>query len=190
MNRALAYIVACALISIAVAASVVRLCLAPSYKTPMSPISLLCGFSGSQEKSTFKILLPNEVEIRSNTPELINSENRNREARKLMDGDKNTLASPGAAKLDYTVLFFDSYEIKQVTVRWGDYGINSNYISSWKLQASIDGAIWTDVAFGDSPYGSETIINKRFSASMLRLSAASTKDWIGVYEIRIIGRPL
>jgi hypothetical protein len=37
--------------------------------------------------------------------------------------------------------------------------------------------------------GNKTVMNKRFSASMLRLKAEAENDWIGVYELDIIGAP-
>jgi hypothetical protein len=159
-------------------------------RVPFSPATLICGADTGGVKGGFRKIKTEEAEVKSNIPETEDSARMDRLAAKLFDGSLKTLAEPGATSLDYGISFFDDMEIKKITIHWKDYGINDNYINAWKLEASPDGAIWDTIAEGNSsPRTGETVVDKRFIASALRLTAQSAKDWIGVYEIEIIGRP-
>lgn len=113
-----------------------------------------------------------------------------RGADKLIDGSDKTLAAPGSEMVEYLILLLDQKEIKQMTIHWGDYGINDNYIAEWSIESSDDGEEWKTISSGPSPKDSRTVINEKIRTSRLRLKARSAKDWIGIYELEIIARPL
>ncbi len=177
--------------AVAVAALIVRACLGTGFKFHLSPASILCGDMSAKSGNAFRRVAPNEMSAMSAVPERQDlSLDAGRGADKLIDGSEKTLAAPGSAELDYRISLLEEYEIKQVVIHWGDYGINPNYVNSWSLESSEDGSAWKTVASGESPRDSKTAVNVRFVTSRLRLRADSTKDWIGAYEMQIIGKPL
>lgn len=178
-------------ISIVIAALVVRACLGTGFKFDLSPASIICGEMPGKNATAFRRIAPNEMSAISIVPEREDlSLQAGRGADKLIDGSEKTLAAPGSDKLDYRISLLEPYDIKQVVIWWGDYGINPNYVSAWWLESSEDGSAWKTVASGASPKDSSTAINERFTTSRLRLRADSAKDWIGAYEMRIVGKPL
>lgn len=180
-----------AAISIVVAALIVRACLGTGFKFDLSPASIICGDMSGKAGSAFRRIAPNEMSVMSAVTEREDlSIEAGRGADKLVDGSEKTLAAPGSNALDYRISLLEPYEIKQIVIHWGDYGINPNYIASWSLESSEDGSAWTIVASGESPRDSKTAINERFTTSRLRMRADSAKDWIGAYEMQIIGKPV
>ncbi len=179
-------------LSVGMAALIVRACLGTGFKFDLSPASFICGKSDiGTEMTTFRRLAPNEMSVISNTPERSDlSIGQGRGAEKLIDGSEETLAAPGSNTIDYTVTLLDSYEIKQIIIRWGDYGVNTNYIRSWSLESSDNGSAWKVLASGPSPADVKTVINDRMQTSHLRLKAQAEKDWIGAYELEVVGKPI
>ncbi len=175
-----------------VAALIVRACLGTGLRFDFSPADFLCGeTSGAGASGNFKRLAPGEMSAMSNIPEREDlSIAEGRGAEKIIDGSEKTLAAPGSNKIDYSISLLDAYEIKQIAIQWGDYGINPNYIASWSLESSDDGIAWKTVKSGASPADSRTVINERIRTSRLRLKAEAAKDWIGVYEVAIIAKPV
>lgn len=163
-----------------------RICASSSSKIFLSIPYLICGQNLSNSRTNFKKLQPGEIFATSNIQESAGG----RDASKLVDGSIGTLAEPGATKVDYKLNFLDNYEVKQVIIHWGDYGINDNYIKSWILESSLDDISWQTIVTGERPLDLSTVVNKRFSAKSLRLRAESAKDWIGVYEVEVVGRVL
>ena len=180
-----------ATLAVIVAALIVRACLGTGFKFNLSPASILCGDMSAKTGNAFRRIAPNEMSVMSAVAEREDlSIEAGRGADKLIDGSEKTLAEPGSSTLDYRISLLEPYEIKQIVIHWGDYGINPNYVASWSLESSEDGFAWAIVASGESPRDSKTAVNERFTTSRLRLRADSAKDWIGAYEIQIIGKPI
>ncbi len=151
----------------------------------------MCGNSSASQSSFRKITKVDLTSVES----LVNeskefSIDKGFDAQKLIDGSLSTFAAPASNKIDYQVNFVGNYKIKQVVINWGDYGVNRNYINKWSLESSVDSTNWTVIEGGDSPQSNRTVINKKFSATTLRLKAEAENDWIGVHELDIIGMPL
>lgn len=186
---ALAFVIS-AVTSVAVAAVILRACLGTGFKFYLSPGRAICGETTGSGQESFKRLTADEMSVMSVIPEREDlSIGQNRGADKLIDGSDKTLAAPGSEMLEYLVLLLEPKEIKQMTVHWGDYGINDNYIAEWSIESSDDGEEWEVVASGASPKDSRTVVNETIRTSRLRLKARSAKDWIGIYELEIIARP-
>jgi F5/8 type C domain len=181
-----------AFISVMVAALIVRGCLGTEFKFSLSPASIICGQTLAESPSSaFRHIASNEMSAQSNVPEREDLSIENgRGANKLIDGSEKTLAAPGSNIIDYSVILLNAYKIKQIIIYWGDYGINPNYINAWSLEYSDNGSVWKTIKSGMSPKDSQTIINERIQTSRLRLKAQADKDWIGVYELKIIGKPM
>ena len=63
-------------------------------------------------------------------------------------------------------------------------------MAQWKIEAKKGNGEWTIIEEGGSPKSKETVINGNYDASMIRLTAESPEDWIGAYELALVGRPL
>lgn len=179
-------------LSVVIAVGIIRACVASDPSVWLSIASMVCGNNLNASHVGFKrIMAENITSITSGITESKEfSIDRDNDATKLMDGKKTTLAAPANQKLEYIVALTEPYRIRQTIITWGDYGVNSNYITHWVLEASVDGAAWTVVKTGGSPRANETIVNENFTAMALRIKAQSPKDWIGIYELQLIGRPL
>lgn len=103
----------------------------------------------------------------------------------LVDGDEKTLAAPASNQIDYIVSLTEVYKIKEISILWQGYP----YIRSWALEASSDGNKWKEIYSNNSAPGSQTIIDNKFDASFIRLKAEAENNWIGAYELSIIGKP-
>lgn len=183
--------IAAAIISTILSVGIIRLCLGSSVSVPLSPRSFICGNDLSAGRVGFKRLTPKEIFIESAIFESKEySIDAGKDAEKMIDGDKRTLAAPANRMLDYMLKLTEPYRVRQVIITWEDYGTIAKYISQWKLEASTDGTTWKTIEEGGAPNKKETTINKSFDASALRLTAQSAEEWIGVYELEIVGRPL
>lgn len=178
-------------ISYVLSLATVRICFNIQQSARLSIASLICGRNLSAGQSVYKRLTSADIFVTSNiTESKEHSLDQGRGADKLMDGIKNTAASPASNKIDYIINFTADQEVKQVIITWGDYGQNDYYIKKWILESTTDGVVWKEVAGGGFPATPETIINKIFPARGLRLRAESEKDWIGVHELEIVARPI
>ena len=188
---AVAFVISAAT-AIAVAAVMVRACLGTTgFRFKLSPGRAICGDTMTNDQKSFKRLTADEMSVMSIVPEREDlSIGQDRGSEKLIDGSDKTLAAPGSDTVDYVIVMLEPKEIKQLIIHWGDYGINDNYIAEWSLESSDDGIEWEIVADGASPKDSRTVVNENVRTSRLRLKARSAKDWIGVYEIEVIGRPI
>lgn len=153
--------------------------------------TLICG-SGTTEFSPYKKILPTQFTLISNINESKeHSLNLGRGTAMLIDGNEDTQAAPASRTLDYYFKLFNPYLIKSVRIVWRDYGINENYINQWSLEATEDGEDWEIIEEQlQSPQANETLIEKKFQAVGLRLKVESAKDWIGIYEVELVGKPL
>ena len=125
------------------------------------------------------------------------SENEpDRKADKLVDGDVNTLAYPGynccderRKEFDYIIELTDKYDIKRVDLVWGEDGLDSSRIQWWSLEALDADGYWSVIESSDqTPHLNLTTINKEFTAAALRISAGSRDNWIGMAEVKILGK--
>lgn len=187
-------VIACGTIlvfSTALSVGVVRFCVATDASLPLSARTLICGRDLNAERVGFKRLNAENMFIVSDTPESKQySIDRGYDAAKLIDGNKLTLAAPANRMINYKFSFVEPQRIRQIIITWGDYGTIGKYVSQWKIEATEDGTAWKTIQEGSSPETKETILNKKFNAAALRLTAESPEDWIGVYEVEIVGRPL
>lgn len=185
--------IGCAIIaaSAAISVGIVRTCISSKASMSISPRWFICGDDLNASRSGYKRLVPAQISIISGVPESGEySIGKGTDAEMLVDNDKKTLAAPGNRELDYIMTMAEPQTIRRAVITWGDYGINENYIKSWSIEATMDGKEWKTIASGASPRNSETLVNETFPASAVRLRARSDKDWIGAYEIELIGRPL
>lgn len=180
-------------LAVVVAVLVVRACLGTGIRFALSPASIICGnelTATGEAPDNFRRLAPNEMTVTSLVPERADlSIAEGRGADKLIDGNEKTLAAPGSNTIDYSANLLNAYDIRQIVVYWGDYGINTNYVRSWSLLSSDDGSIWKIIDSGPSPADKKTVVNKEVRASYVRLTAEAEKDWIGAYELEIVARP-
>lgn len=193
--KAIPILIGCAAFVTAVSAvlsvGIVRLCVASAAASPLSIRSLVCGNDLNAGYAGFKRLAAENIFIESGVLESQeHSINKGTEAAKLVDGNKTTLAAPANQNIDYIITFTEPYRIRQTVITWGDYGINANYVSHWKLEAKGEAGAWKTVEEGNLPKSKETVVNKAFEAASVRLTAESAKDWIGAYEIELVGRPI
>lgn len=179
------------LLSVFLTMVILRTCIAVSDKEYASILYFVCGDSSISQKSFKKLNKSDLLSIVSNINESKEfSLDRGAAADKLIDGSTETLAAPASNKIDYQINLVGEYKIKQIIIHWGSYGINKNYVSKWSFEFSADGTNWSVLEGSDSsPKTDKTVINKRFSASNLRLKAGAENDWIGIYELDIIGAP-
>ena len=174
-----------------IAIGVIRLCIASDASAPMSFREIICGNDLNAGRVGFKKLTAESISVASNITESKEfSIDRDNDAAKLVDGKKNTLAAPANQSIEYILTLTEPHRIRQTIITWGDYGVNTNYISNWTIETSLNGETWTKIKQGASPKESETIINEDFTALKIRIKAQSVNDWIGIYEMELIGRPL
>lgn len=153
-------------------------------------MAIIRGISLPTPRAPYRILTAEQMTITSNVPESPEySIAKGNQAKNLIDGSPETIAAPAQRDLDYTIRMLEPHEIKQIEIEWGSNGLGEEYIATWSLEASMDGKSWTAIEAGGFPGNKETIITKKTTASFLRLKAHSEKNWIGVYEIKIIARP-
>lgn len=154
--------------------------------------NLVCGTNVNLYRSYYRKLGAHElISAKSNIKELKEwSIDKGTTADKLIDGSKDTRAAPANRDFDYTISLANIYSINKINLHWGADGRGPSYIDSWKLESSVDGENWETVDFGGFPKELETSVNKKFVASMLRLSGHSEKQWIGANEVEIIGKPV
>ena len=183
-------IFAAVVISFFLSVMLIRLCSSTGFRFFLSPTYLFCGTDAASNNVTFKKLTAAEVAITSNINESEEfSVKRNTLAKNLIDGDLQTLAAPANTQLDYTIKFLNKYQIKQIIIHWKNFGESKEYVNVWSLN-SISSGGGEKIASGEFPNTDRTIIDKKINAAELRITAESEKNWIGIYEIEIIGRPI
>ena len=109
----------------------------------------------------------------------------------IIDGDYNTIASPpGGYVIDYVVELSNVYEIKKIELVWKDQGTNGRNVKNWSLSIRNPNGDWEEtVNSKDPPYREITFLKTDFTTDALRLKAGPSDSNLGIYEIRIFGRP-
>lgn len=178
-------------IAVVFSIGIIRLCIGSESTFWFSIRSIVCGNDLNASRVGYKRLTAQNMSVSSDITESKEfSIDRDNDATKLIDGKKTTLAAPANQNVEYTITLTEPHRIRQTIITWGDYGVNTNYINSWSLEASENGKTWTVIKKGGSPQVSEAIINDDFTALTIRIKAQSPNDWIGIYELELVGRPL
>lgn len=120
---------------------------------------------------------------------------KSRTAEKLVDGDLKTDAYPGyhccpsRHEFDYTIELTDKYEISRIDLVWGGDGQAPERIQWWSLEAKTVNDDWEIIESQNKNPGVDvTTIEKKFVTKALRIRAGSEKHWIGMYEVKMLGR--
>jgi hypothetical protein len=133
------------------------------------------------------IVAPSSVTTVSQIPESQQySIRQNYGAANLTDGNLNTLAYPANLSVDYVVGLNALSHVSGATIRWGYFGTNPLYISSWSLYGR-NGASnpWIVLTSGGFPAADSTFVPLDNYVTDVRITASSAFNWIGLYELSI-----
>jgi hypothetical protein len=111
-------------------------------------------------------------------------------AANLFDEDPTTVAFEWSKNLDYKISLRESTQLSAAIINWGYFGQNPAYISSWSLlgrNAPTDS--WTVLAQGQYPNQATTGVMTNSQVRELRLKANSTRNFVGVFELKLYGLP-
>ena len=111
-------------------------------------------------------------------------------AAKLVDGNPNTLAYPGSYNIDYVVHLNSASYVTNAAIRWGYFGTIPTYVSAWNLYSRGGSGGWVLLASGQYPNADTTNVTTNTYATDLRLTASSTTNWIGAYELAVTASTL
>jgi hypothetical protein len=104
----------------------------------------------------------------------------------LTDGNPNTLAYPANRSLDYVVALNALSHLSGATIRWGYFGTNPAYISSWTLYGRNGASSpWITLVSGGFPAADSTFVGLDNYVTDVRIIAESSQNWIGIYELSI-----
>ena len=109
------------------------------------------------------------------------------EAANLVDGDPDTLAYPASTHLDYKMQLPGQYQVSGISINWGYFGTQPEYVTSWQVLASSDDTNWQVAAAGGFPNSAVLDVPLNVSAKELRL-VADSPNWIGIYEVQVFGK--
>ena len=107
-------------------------------------------------------------------------------AANLVDGDPDSLAYPGSSHIDYVIQLNATYNVTGLSIDWGYFGSNPNYVQSWQILGRSGDQDWQQLASGGWPGQANTDVPLNVTATELRL-VANANHWIGVYEVRVFG---
>lgn len=150
-------------------------------------IDMICGDMGQFNGSSSWLSLDDIESVYSNNiPENI----ADRKAEKLVDGSKKTVAHAGSNKFDYIVELTDEFYLKKVELYWGDFGLlsTSGHLDKWFFEIKSKSGDWVVVVEDKTPDKEVSIINVNQLTSGLRVRAEAEKAWIGIYELKIMGK--
>jgi len=105
----------------------------------------------------------------------------------LVDSNPLSLAYPANVQIDYRVHLGVPSHVTQVSIWWGYFGTDSNYVNNWGLYVrdKANGS-WDLIKTGGFPDALEMDIPVDVNATDLRLTASGS-NWIGVYEFKAYG---
>lgn len=106
-------------------------------------------------------------------------------ASNLVDGNLNTLSYPASTNIDYVVHLNTPSHVSNAAVQWGYFGANPIYINNWSLSSRIGQGDWTPIGSGGFPDSNSTNVQADIVATDLQLTASSSLNWIGAYELAI-----
>ena len=129
--------------------------------------------------------------VQSNVPENpAYSIARNYGAANLIDGNTQTLAYPGSKNLDYQISLGGATHLSSANITWGYFGTNSTYVTAWSVLGRNGSGQWTTLAQGGFPDSATTQVSLNFVATDVRILASSDSNWIGIYDLNLVGGPL
>jgi hypothetical protein len=117
----------------------------------------------------------------------------------LTDGDRGTVAYPASWFFDYVIDLKDTCDIKKVSLVWGSYGSNKDYITQWELlyqEGLSPESEWKTLASGGFPNAEETPLDfpepKKVRRFRIRAQSLDTDrrvliNWIGMAEFEAYG---
>lgn len=113
-------------------------------------------------------------------------------ASNLTDGSSATMAYPADYSFEYSVALGAPQWLHRVELAVQQFGTTSPYvyITSWSLYGTNPGGSESLIASGGSPGGTRISAHVNGAYTHLRVQAASTHNWIGVYELRAFGAPV
>src|SRR5947207_5074641 len=112
--------------------------------------------------------------------------NQNYGAANLTDGNPNTLAYPANRSVDYVVGLNALSHVSGAEIRWGYFGTNPAYVTSWTLYGrNGSSSPWITLASGGFPAADSTFVELDNYATDIRITANSNQNWIGIYELSI-----
>jgi hypothetical protein len=107
----------------------------------------------------------------------------------LIDGNSSTLAYPGASDLDYVIHLNGVYQLSQVSLWWGNFGV-SPYVSNWTLYSRLGAnQPWQVLQSGNTPNVTVADLPVATGATDIRITASSS-NWIGLYEVQVYGHEI
>jgi len=112
--------------------------------------------------------------------------------RYLVDGSIGTLAAPGNSIVDYMIDLGGLIDVRELTVYWGAYGVDSNYITEYHLEGKTDTrneTPWQELAAGGFPNTRQLVVRVNQPLSQIRVRASS-KNYFGIYEVMVDGKVL
>ncbi len=116
---------------------------------------------------------------------------RDHGAANLVDGDPDSMAYPSstahARYFDYVVQLGGTHIVTGVSIDWGIFGTDSQFITAWELEGRVGTGNWQVLATGYFPGQYTSDISLNTTAAELRLRANGNNS-IGVYEMRVFGR--
>jgi hypothetical protein len=108
----------------------------------------------------------------------------------LVDGNASTLAYPGAVGLDYQLEYASDTALETLALQWNGFGASAAYVDTWTVYGQRTGDTeWLPVASGGVPNASLTTVRIGRTFRRLRVTAASSTNWIGIYEATVTGDP-
>ncbi len=110
---------------------------------------------------------------------------------KLIDGSLGSIAAPGNANIDYVLDLGSLTEVHEITIYWGTFGTDREYLQQWKIEGrenTSNETPWMTLDKGGFPFSNKTVIKvDKKRLAQLRLSASGGHQ-IGVQEIIVVGK--
>jgi hypothetical protein len=106
-------------------------------------------------------------------------------ASNLTDGNSDTAAYPGQGRFSYEVDLGSLKSVSKINALVKNYGFNSPnvYITSWQIQGTDSNGRLVDIGSGGVPSSNVISVSPTVPISKIRVSAQSTVNWIGIYEL-------
>lgn len=101
----------------------------------------------------------------------------------LLDGKAETLAYPENLNLDYLIELNELYPFQSISIVWGGYGLQPNYVKHWVMDGCNRDGQWIRLGKGGFPASEVSRVEIKKVVSQVRIEAQSAKDWIGIYEV-------
>jgi hypothetical protein len=104
---------------------------------------------------------------------------------KLVDGSPATLAYPANFNIDYIVHLPAESHATSTSINWGYFGTNPAYINGWSMYGRIGESNWLSLGSGGYPNSTITTVQMDTMLTDVRLTAHSSANWIGAYDMSV-----